>query len=272
MEFYYDGYLYTQRTETSKIIKSKDGKIIEKFESKLDLPNEILDEYNLVKIMIESPHNFFYYTTERDTITINATISKNKSRNIIIPEFIDGKNIMNFSSESNMFENVEYVVFNNKAKHFPVHLFDKNTNLSRIVFGPEMSLTKGDFINKRNLVEITIPESTIEIPENFCVGCINLEKINLENIIRIYNGAFVSCVKLDVKIPENIEEIGIKAFFETGIKEVVFPETLKKLGNYSFAKCKNIEKILNKSHIQIPVQTFRHSSMTLDEIRTDIDR
>lgn len=272
MEFYYDGFLYTQRTYTSKIIKSKDGKVVEKYESKLDLPNEILDEYNLVKIMLETPENFFYYNVERDKVTINATISKNKSRNIVIPEYIDGKEVLNISTETVMFENVENVIFLCNARNFPVHLFNKNTNLSRIEFGPEMELTKGDFINKKNLKEIIISQKITQIPENFCVGCTNLEKINLENITQICNGAFIYCQKLNVKIPEKIEEIGIKAFYGSGIKNVIFPESLRSLGDFAFAECKKIESILNKSHIKIPSQTFKNANMSLEEIRTDFDR
>lgn len=261
MEFIYDGYLYSQRTSNSKVLKIKDGIIVDRFESIKELPSEILDEYNLIKIMTETPEKFFYYEKKYNKIEITNSIAKGKSRNIIIPEILEGLPVMDFANETNLFKNAEYVVFLNDARYFPTHLFQENINLRYVKFGKEMKLSKGDFIYKKNLETIIIPENATEIPENFCYGCSSLKNINLDNITKIKNAAFCKCINLDVEIPENIEEIGIKGFYNSGIKNIFLPKTLKKIGDYAFAECKQIEFIY-RNHIEIPPNLFLNSSKT----------
>lgn len=261
MRFYFDGYLYEQRTPTSKILKKYNDKIVERYETAKDLPPEVLQEYDLINIMTKTPEKFFYYEMKYNNVEINASIAKEKSRNIIIPATLDGYPVTSFSGESNIFQNAESVIFLNKSTYFPTHLFNKNTNLRHVIFGQDMKLVKGDFINKKNLETIVIPEKATEIPENFCLGCVNLTTINLENITKIGNAAFSKCKNLNVELPEKLEEIGIKAFYDSGLENIFFPKTIKKVGSYAFAECERVKFIL-KGDIDLPDNVFKNSGRT----------
>ena len=91
MKFYYNDYLYTQRTPTSKILcfDINDNLLI-KYNDIKDLPSEIYYEYLNVKNMEEYPEKVFDFIENfTDGITINS-IPKN-TQNLIIPETINGK-------------------------------------------------------------------------------------------------------------------------------------------------------------------------------------
>jgi len=132
-----------------------------------------------------------------------------------------------------------------------------------------------------NLTEITLPKSIALLSKSVFYGCLNLEKINIENpeciadescflntkirnltikdhfqsLLKIRNGfifsddlktlEYFTLAVESVVIPEGVELIGSNCFSENQtLKNVKFPSTLKSIMKNAFTGCENIEEII----------------------------
>ena len=72
-----------------------------------------------------------------------------------------------------------------------------------------------DRLNKDGIpIEITLPESVMEIADSGFINCKRLKKINMpENVRFISDHLFESCINLEeISIPEELRSIGSAAF------------------------------------------------------------
>ena len=79
-----------------------------------------------------------------------------------------------------------------------------------------MSFCDNDANHNKVLIEVTIPESVIEIGRYAFTKCSNLQKVVFANdskLTTIQEGAFSYCDRLEsITIPERVNYIGYKAF------------------------------------------------------------
>ncbi|MBO5262328.1 MAG: leucine-rich repeat domain-containing protein [Clostridia bacterium] len=153
-------------------------------------------------------------------------------------------------------------------------------SLSEVILTGE--LTFGAFDRCTSLTSVTIPDTTVKIPNYSFRDCSSLTSFYIsKNINEIRGYAFIGCssiseyiVDIDneafvsfdgnilskdktvfilyargksetvFKVPEGIEIIGNQAFYEnSNLKEIVFPNTLKAINYESFYKSTSLEEI-----------------------------
>lgn len=240
MQFYFDEYIYTQRTDNSKIIcEDLNGNIIEKYE--LDtLPYEVYNEYFYVKKQIENPEKFFRYEKGK---TIKILEFPKDLHNLIIPAEIEGIPVYDVDYEFNEFTNLNYIEIKCKFRRYPAYIFKKCKNIKKIVIQKDCEIDKGAFANNENLIEVILPTSLIKIPSACFFNCKKLVRINLENIEEFEASAFENCSSLDISIPENTKVIGQKAFFKCGLSEVIIPKNTLNVEVGAFAMCDKLKTI-----------------------------
>lgn len=238
MEFYFNDYIYSQRTENSKIVCSDlDGNIIEKYTMDT-LPYEVYEEYFNYIRQIEHPESFFTYEKGK---TIKILEFPSNTHNLIIPAEIEGVPVTDISYEFNDFKDVNYIEIKGKFRRFPAPIFRKCKNIKKIILRDECDVDKGAFANNENLIEVVLPKNVTKIPSACFFNCKNLKSINLENIEEFESSCFESCNMLDISIPEITKQIGQKAFFKSGLTQLTIPKSVKKVEVGAFAMCENLK-------------------------------
>lgn len=99
----------------------------------------------------------------------------------------------------------------------------------------------------KTLKEITLPQGTTTLGNNFFCSCGTLQNITLnEELTTIGDYAFTNCYALPtIKTNSALVSIGSGAFMNcTGLKEVELNDGLKTLGAYAFYGCDNITSIV----------------------------
>lgn len=104
-----------------------------------------------------------------------------------------------------------------------------------------------DRLNKDGIpIEITLPESVMEIADSGFINCKRLKKINIpENVRFISDHLFESCINLEeISIPEELRSIGSAAFLGcTALKKIKLPEGLTTIFWKAFKNCSSLEQI-----------------------------
>lgn len=241
MEFIYNGLIYFQRTQNSKFIcKDLDGNILEKYTLET-LPYEIYFEYMYIKMQIETPNKFFKLKDTLAENLIEISGIAHEVHNLIIPEFIDGKQVYDIDYNINSLVNVEYISIPNNFRRYPSALLSTASNLMKVYVGDNCQIDKGAFANKEKLIEVHIPESLTSIESACFYNCQQLKIINLRNINEFRDNSFSHCKSLNFKIPKNTIKIGEKAFFKSGITSLDLDGTI--IENAAFAMCDKLTMV-----------------------------
>lgn len=100
---------------------------------------------------------------------------------------------------------------------------------------------------------VKFPATLEKIGDRAFMGCIGIEKLELENVREIGSAAFADCYALtEVIIPQGVETIGNDAFaFNDGIIKVVLPEGVKNWGAHVFQNCNSISDVTLPSDMTV---------------------
>lgn len=91
----------------------------------------------------------------------------------------------------------------------------------------------------RNVLNVTIPGSVVNIDSNAFADCYYLTNVTLSvGLQNISSSAFFSCSDLhNFTIPESVTNIGFLAFAWCGLTQIVLPGSLKNTGSSTFVSC-----------------------------------
>lgn len=109
------------------------------------------------------------------------------------------------------------------------------------------SIGKEAFYNLAAIVEVTLPDTLLEIDDYAFARCTELTSITLpDSVVSIGEGAFIECTALvDVKMSTSLEEIGDKAFYGcTAMTDFDLSVGLITIGNGSFTFCKGLTNLV----------------------------
>ena len=113
------------------------------------------------------------------------------------------------------------------------------------------------FSNCKNITEITIPDSVMEIGEFAFLGCTSLLKVVLsKNMTAIEAQTFSGCSSLEsIIIPEGVTKIGTRSKSEdfmcdgaafygcTSLKEIIIPDSVTEIWWRAFSGCTSLSKV-----------------------------
>lgn len=244
---------YVQRTEHSKIIEfDEENKKNNKYNSYDELPKDIQEEIIKVLEIRKNPKKHFAYVIEPRTFNAAITFYNELGvKNLFIPETIDGFNVTELRKIEEMDEEpIERIIIPDSVNNLGESLCAGNHSLQEVILSPNITkISKGCFI-----------------------GCINLSKINLENVELIGSSAFYACQSLTtlnlnkLKLIEpnglqnckNIEELNmpeIKGLYGSALSDndklqkITLGEKLKYIGQNVFRNCLLLDNVHLPSNI-----------------------
>lgn len=135
------------------------------------------------------------------------------------------------------------------AKYFGV--FEGCPVLSEIVFNDKLTTIGAnaflDSTNKKNLMDITIPENVTSIGANAFEGTDGLNEVIIEaKIEKLEPNTFLSSGVVSVTLPEGLKTIGANAFEDCGnLSEVNFNTDLETIEPYAFSGSTSKKSVLD---------------------------
>lgn len=129
----------------------------------------------------------------------------------------------------------------------------KNTNLKTIDLSGIITLDNSIFFNCLSLREIILPETFTEIPDNFCLRCQRLEKIDLSHVKAIGTNAFSGCSNLNAgSLSAKIYQ---HAFEGTAIRHLEIKD-ISKIHEGAYRCCDKLESVIISGNGIIPSGLF----------------
>ncbi|NCA68265.1 MAG: leucine-rich repeat domain-containing protein, partial [Clostridia bacterium] len=120
----------------------------------------------------------------------------------------------------------------------------------------------GAFAMNKTIINITMPDSVIEIGSAAFNECSNLESIRLsESLTKIPDFLMHECTSVDnVILPENILSIGDSAFKNCeSLSSIYIPENIYQINDYAFYDCTNLSSInLPAELVSLGIGAFSH--------------
>ena len=136
----------------------------------------------------------------------------------------------------------------NGDRHCGYSPFNKNSTLSRVIFGSNVNADVADnmFLNCGTLQTVDISDRIENIKGSAFNGCSTLISVHLPSNLKTIGGsAFANCRNLPaVSLPTKLERIEGSAFANcSSLGEIVLPPSVKIIGNTAFDNCTNIAKV-----------------------------
>lgn len=129
----------------------------------------------------------------------------------------------------------------------------ENTNLKTINLSGIITLDNSIFFNCLSLREIILSEAITEIPDNFCLRCQNLEKIDLSHVKVIGTNAFSGCSNLNAgSLSAKINQF---AFEGTAIRHLEIKD-ISKISEGAYRCCDKLESVTISGNGGIPDRLF----------------
>lgn len=142
---------------------------------------------------------------------------------------------------------------------------DGFASLKKLTVEAEIKMIAGKtFQFCRNLEEIVLPDSLVEIGEHAFAHCNNLLEIRIpDNVTKIKKSTFAHCDRLKkVYGCENLESVDEYAFFRcVALQEVCFTKSLRKIEIMSFALARDLDELKLPEALYMSNPTF-FSSLT----------
>lgn len=143
----------------------------------------------------------------------------------------------------------------------------ENTNI--VIKEGTTSIVARCFDNKKNLVNIEIPDTVVYIGDYAFDDCTGLTSIELPNSVT-YMGeeAFSGCNNLtSVKLSDNLKEIKDYSFSGCDkLQDINIPNAVTNIGNGAFSNCSSLKKVSISNPIEIKDNTFYQCS-NLEEVQ-----
>ncbi|MCL2488906.1 MAG: leucine-rich repeat domain-containing protein [Oscillospiraceae bacterium] len=189
--------------------------------------------------------DFFFYNDKNFILTIPDTIegkpvigigdyafAPNIFTRIIIPDSVKsiGKNVFDWTLSLKYINIPKNVIFIDKQAFSGLYYFE---SISVATDNPYYSDMDGVLFNKDKSEILCYP-----------LGREENSYILPENLTKISEGAFSGCKLENIILPDNLVVIERAAFYNTKIGEIIIPDKIVNIGQYTFAGCKNLQKII----------------------------
>lgn len=143
----------------------------------------------------------------------------------------------------------------------------ENTNI--VIKEGTTSIVARCFDNKKNLVNIEIPDTVVYIGDYAFDDCTGLTSIELPNSVT-YMGedVFSGCNNLtSVKLSDNLKEIKDYSFLRCDkLQDINIPNAVTNIGKGAFSNCSSLKKVSISNPIEIKDNTFYQCS-NLEEVQ-----
>lgn len=150
--------------------------------------------------------DFKYYEAQNHIAISGYTGS---SKDIVIPDTINGKNVEVIAENAFQRKNITSVVLPSNLKRIGKYAFANNSSLTG---------------------ELVIPDSVTSIESNAFYQCSGISKITLGNsLLQIGDYAFMNVGCNEITIPDSVISLGYMAFYSSWIKTINFGNGIKNI-------------------------------------------
>ena len=258
----------------------KEGEILDPRDSSKEMPgcviynwneskNQYMFEYSEDCIVTTSAECFTYQDYE-DGIEITGYDNKCGGMDVVLPESIDGKNIVSIGEAA----------FGHKGEaafgHISIGYNDnsENTNFMsnsssdyiinsiNMIYAYKLKYIKEYAFAENQLTNVTIPDSVISIGRNAFMSNNLISVIISNNITIIEYATFLGNQLTNVTIPNSVIEIGSSAFDNNQLTNVTIPNSVNIINNYAFSDNQLTNITIPNSVIEIGSSAFRNNQLT----------
>ena len=231
-------------------LEIRDRRMINYIMKKIQFTGKSIDDYEVINI-------------SSNEVGIKSYIGTNSSSTLIIPEYINGKKVVEicpyaFANNFNDDETITDIIIPSSINIIGTSAFENCSNLKTISFSSNSKLSKIDknaFYGCININNIEIPDSVTEIGDNAFAYCLNLSgnfklpsnlSILGENSLLATNISNISIVNNPYYYSYNYtlynkEQSTIILSYASG--NFTVPATVKTISDYAFINNKNITSI-----------------------------
>ena len=164
-------------------------------------------------------HDGFTYTVDYESQTAALKWYSGSSKEVLIPEHVDGYSVTKIFDAAFYGSKVERVVIPNTVTAVGALAFADCKELREVIFSENItSFGEMVFLRCEKLEAVSsIPQGVTDITEGVFSGCKRLKSVELhEGITVIGDEAFYDCTCItELNIPEGLEKIGRNAFANT---------------------------------------------------------
>lgn len=196
-----------------------------------------------------------YVAENNDEYVIVAYKPQNYSARIIVPNVVDGKQIVGITKTT--FSAIKADVVGDAARaeiaevivSEGVRFLDADTfsytTIQKIELPESLRLIGCACFSQSNVAEITVPRGVTHIGKRCFEGCWNLSQLTImANIDVIESEMCASCGKLEaIELPDTIRTVSAYAFCGSGLKYLMLPESTATIEACAFWDCKNLQSI-----------------------------
>ena len=201
---------------------------------------------------------------------IELTLYTGTDTEIIIPEKVDGKNVVKigdllFGQDNTTITSVDMSKAT-KLKTIGYGAFSGCSSLTSITIPNSVtSIGNSAFNNCSSLTNITIPNGVTSIGNYAFNNCSSLTNITIPNgVTSIGEGAFNSCSALtSITIPNSVTSIGEEAFSRcSSLNNITIPNSVTSIGEEAFSRCSSLTNItIPNSVTSIGISAFNNCNI-----------
>lgn len=224
-------------------------------------------EYSKLQVFDEFNNNISNTKTGKKILNDYYKQIKNKYFNIINGDVLD------FYDDT---DTLEYVFIPENVKKIEEFAFSESK--IKYIYLPSTieCIDSRAFAFCKDLMEISLPESSQIDNWGIFNNCINLKKVNLpKNLSQIPPYTFAGCASLkEIDLPSSIKYINDCAFSGcTALEKITLPDTIYNIGNYAFKGCKNLKEInIPKYMTDVGLRVFDKSGLNILKINHDMPK
>lgn len=184
--------------------------------------------------------NIVYKVTSTNPNTVEVTVSKDASGDVVIPDTVTNGNteysVTAIGDTAFNFNKLTSVKIGDNVITIGNYAFSNNYFLANVNIGNNVkTIGEGAFSNN-NLTSVTIPNSVTAIGGYAFYFNNRLTSVTIgTNVTTIGDSAFLFCDLTSVTIPSSVTAIGESAFEDNQLMSVVIPDNVKTIGDFAFA-------------------------------------
>lgn len=130
-----------------------------------------------------------------------------------------------------------------------IHNNKKYTKITNLVIPKTVKIIKNfTFQYFCQLESVILPKEVEQIGLFTFSRCSNLKTINLDNVLRIDQGAFKECISLEkIVLPDEMDYISFNAFEDCeSLRSINLPSKMNEAGKSIFCGCKSLDEVIIK--------------------------
>lgn len=166
------------------------------------------------------------------------------SKNVVIPEEIEGKTVTVIFSCAFMSMNIESVVIPDTVTIIWDHAFENCKSLKVVTFGDNITeIMENAFSDCTALLDVKLPEKLEKLGTKAFSNCTNLKKAYLnKNLSQMGTETFYGCPIEELILEDGIKKFGsYAAFWGATLKKLTIPASVEEIGEYAFHD--NLEEV-----------------------------